>query len=118
MQHIVIIQTHSPFNQAKARESLDLILALAAVDYTISILFADAGVYQLLPPDTRSGSPLKVFQKSFGLFQLYDINNCFVCSASLAARDLLNISLPEGFRVIETSEIQQVLAAAQHIIRC
>lgn len=118
MQHIAIIQTQPPFNQAKARESLDLILALAAVDYQLSIIFTGDAVYQLLSPDTSSTKPLKAFQKSFGLFALYDIENCLVCAQSLNERGLSQLSLPGGFIAVSSAAIGSLLASTQQIIRC
>ncbi|GHG66386.1 hypothetical protein GCM10010919_14030 [Alishewanella longhuensis] len=118
MQRIAIIQTQPPFNQGKARESLDLILALAAVDHQLSIIFTGDAVYQLLPLNTQSSQPLKAFQKSFGLFALYEIEHCLVCAASLTARGLSGLSLPEGFTAASQAEIKATLASAQQIIRC
>lgn len=118
MQHIAIMQSHSPFNQAKARESLDLILALAAVDYQLSVIFSGDAAYQLLPTDSNSAQPVKAFQKSFGLFALYDIENCLVCAQSLRDRGLTTMALPEGFVTATPAEIRTLLASAQQIIRC
>jgi tRNA 2-thiouridine synthesizing protein C len=118
MQSIAIIQTKPPFNQAKARESLDLILALAAVDHQLSVIFSDDAVYQLLPANNDSEAPLKAFQKSFGLFALYEIEHCLVCAASLAARGLSGLSLPAGFLIASETELKAALASAQQIIRC
>lgn len=118
MQSIAIIQTKPPFNQAKARESLDLILALAAVDHQLTVIFSGDAVYQLLPVKSDSDAPLKTFQKSFGLFALYEIEHCLVCAASLAARGLSGLSLPAGFVAACETEIKAALASAQQIIRC
>lgn len=118
MQKIAIIQTQPPFNQGKARESLDLILALAAVDHQLSVIFTGDAVYQLMPPATHSTQPLKAFQKGFGLFTLYEIEPCLVCASSLTARGLSGLSLPDGFIAASQAEIKAALASAQQIIRC
>lgn len=117
MQHIALIQTHSPYNSAKAREALDLILALAAVEHQVSVIFTDDAVYQLLTSD-QSPTVLKTFQKSFGLFSLYDIENCLVCADSLARRGLSEITLPNGFVLANQQQINNVLATADQLIRC
>lgn len=118
MQDIAIIQSHSPFNQAKARETLDLILALAAVEHQVTVIFHEDAVYQLLSLGDEQPYPLKAFQKSFGLFALYAIERCLVCAASLQARGLTEMPLPEGFIVASHAEIQAELAQVQQIIRC
>lgn len=118
MQSIAIIQTQAPFNQAKAREALDLILALAAVDYPLTVIFTGDAVYQLVPPAAGNNTPLKVFQKSFGLFAIYEIEYCLVCADSLSSRGLGQLVLPEGFTAVTKAELQASLDAAAHIIRC
>jgi len=118
MAQIVIIQTHSPYNHAKARESLDLILALAAVDHQVCVIFTGDAVYQLPTVNTDHPRPLKAFQKSFGLFALYDIEHCLVCANALRARVLSEQNLPEGFIAVSETAIKDALANAQHIIRC
>lgn len=117
MQHIAIIQTHSPYNSAKAREALDLILALAAVEHQVSVVFTDDAVYQLLA-SSQSSVALKTFQKSFGLFGLYDIENCLVCADSLARRGLSELALPSGFTRANQQQINSMLATADQLIRC
>lgn len=121
MQAILLIQTASPFNQAKAREALDLALALAAVEHQVSILFQDDAVYQLLPPADKPAdapAPLKAFQKSFGLFALYDIGPCLVCQQSLNSRGLAELVLPEGFRLADSAQIRTAMQQADQLIRC
>ncbi|EIW90543.1 dsrE-like protein [Alishewanella agri BL06] len=119
MQAILLIQTASPFNQAKAREALDLALALAAIEHQVSMLFQDDAVYQLLAPDfEQTTAPLKAFQKSFGLFALYDIGPCLVCQQSLAARGLAQLSLPDGFVQADSAAIQAAMQQADQLIRC
>lgn len=119
MQAILLIQTASPFNQAKAREALDLALALAAVEHQVSMLFQDDAIYQLVAPDFgQANAPLKAFQKSFGLFALYDIGPCLVCQQSLAARGLAQLSLPDGFVRADSAAIQAAMQQADQLIRC
>lgn len=117
MQHIALIQTHSPYNSANAREALDLILALAAVEHHVSVVFTEDAVYQLLPSN-HSSPVLKTFQKSFGLFGLYDIENCLVCADSLARRGLSELTLPSGFTLANQQQINHLLATANQLIRC
>lgn len=117
MQTILLIQTASPFNQAKAREALDLALALAAVEHQVSILFQDDAVYQLLPP-ADIPAPLKAFYKSFGLFALYDIGPCLVCQRSLTARGLTKLPLLDDFIVADSAAIQAAMQQADQLIRC
>ncbi|MDP5191787.1 DsrE family protein, partial [Rheinheimera baltica] len=49
MCNLLVLLRYSPFNNAQGREALDLILALAAVDHNVSVLFSGDAVFQLLP---------------------------------------------------------------------
>ncbi|MCB5227395.1 sulfurtransferase complex subunit TusC [Alishewanella sp. 16-MA] len=118
MQHILILQTQSPFNQARAREALDLTLALAAVDYQLSVIFMADAVFQLVSPAELKAPPIKPVYKSFGLFGLYDIEQCFVCQQALTQRGLTALPLPPGFQTITPTAITALMCAAEQVIRC
>ena len=68
MQHIAIIQRQSPFNSSSGREALDLILALAAVEHQLSVIFSGDAIYQLLPVNLNRDFGLKRYQQGFKMF--------------------------------------------------
>ncbi len=118
MQQIVVIQSQPPFNKAHAREALDLILALGAVDHQVSVIFTEDSVYQLLNTAPWQDAPLKAFNKSFGLFALYDIENCLVCQQAWQSRGLTALALPSGFRFANSAELKAIILNADQLIRC
>ncbi len=116
MQNITVVFRHSPFNTAKAREALDMALALAAVDHKVTVLFCDDGVYALLNTSEQPQFTLKHFNRSFKLFSLYDIEQIVVCAASLAARHLNASDLIMPAEPLTPDAVQALLAQQQHII--
>ncbi|MDX3775128.1 sulfurtransferase complex subunit TusC [Chromatiaceae bacterium AAb-1] len=118
MQNILIIQRHSPFNQATGRESLDLILALAAVEHKVTVLFTGDAIYQLLPADTAASLLLKPYNRGFKLFGLYDIEQVYVCQQSMIERNIPVNVLPAGMQLASADVIRQLLSQQQHLISC
>ena len=116
MRNILVLQRHSPFNSSKGREALDIILALAAVEHNISVLFSGDAVYQLLPTQDQADFKLKAYPRSFKLFALYDIEQVYVCQQSLKQRGInvsdLNIDVTE----LDTAGIAELFARQHQVI--
>tara|TARA_R110002126_G_scaffold38993_14_gene116033 strand:- start:1425 stop:1781 length:357 start_codon:yes stop_codon:yes gene_type:complete len=116
MQPITIIQRQSPFNSSCGREALDLTLALAAVEHKISMVFSGDAVYQLLAMNTEPEFALKRYQQSFKLFDLYDIEQVYVCQHSLLQRQLEQPEFVIPAKIITPEQLQHLLAAQQQIV--
>ena len=116
MQHIAIIQRQSPFNHSDAREALDLILALAAVEHQLTVIFAGDAVYQLMSVDHTTGFALKRYQQGFKLFNLYDIEQVYVCQHSLQQRQLKSRDLAIPAKPLDSAQLRQLLACQQQIV--
>ncbi|WP_333609254.1 sulfurtransferase complex subunit TusC [Arsukibacterium sp.] len=116
MAAILVIQHQPPFNSAKARENLDLVLALAAVDHQVSLLFSADAVFQLLPVAADTRIPLKPFNRSFSLFAMYDIEQLYVCQQSMQQRGLSLEQLLPGVLALTTAEINALISRQQQVI--
>ncbi|SNY42423.1 tRNA 2-thiouridine synthesizing protein C [Arsukibacterium tuosuense] len=116
MQNIAIIQRQSPFNHGAGREALDLILALAAVEHQLTVIFSGDAVYQLLTVNQTSDFPLKRYQQSFKLFGLYDIEQIYVCQQSLQQRQLDSADFALNAKQVSPEQLQQLLASQQQIV--
>lgn len=116
MRNILLLQQHSPFNTGNGREALDMALALAAVEHSVSILFCDDAVYQLLPTVEQPDFRLKPYPRSFKLFALYDIDQVYACVESVTARGLK----PEQFSIevtlLSKADIAALLASQHQVI--
>lgn len=116
MRNILVIQRHAPFNSSHGREALDLLLALAAVEHQVSVLFSADAVYQLLPTTDQPDIKLKAYPRSFKLFALYDIDQVYVCQESLLQRNIQPTELSIPAKVIDAGQIQLLIGQQQQVI--
>lgn len=114
---IAVVVTSLPLQGIAARESLDLIFALAAVDHQLSVIFSGDAVYQLVKAEDSTTLMVKDFRRSFKLFELYDIENLYVCAESLRKRNLQASELVPGFQPLEQTELSQLFFTQQHVIK-
>lgn len=63
---------------------MDALLATAALEDNIKVCFLGAGVLQLLSDQDTQAIGTKNYVPMFGLFELYDIDDIYVCEASLS----------------------------------
>lgn len=96
IKRIAIVNTKSSFNDANAREALDLALIYAAFDQQVTVIFMHDGVYQLLKDQQAKLLDTKDFLATMKTFELYDIEQVIACSDSLNERGIASndISLP------------------------
>lgn len=114
---IAVLVTSLPIDGIAARESLDLIFALAAVDHQVSVIFSGDAVYQLVKADDSANLMVKDFRRSFKLFELYDIEQLYVCAESLRRRQLQANALVLDMQPLESAELSQLFSTQQHVIK-
>lgn len=114
---IAVLVTSLPFDGIAARESLDLIFALAAVDHQVCVIFSDDALYQLVKADDSAELMVKDFRRSFKLFELYDIEDVYICAESLRQRQLQANALLLDAQPLESSELSQLLYTQHHVIK-
>ena len=118
MQHILILQRHSPFSSSHGREALDLALAMAAVEHNVSLLFSADAVYQLLRHNLSAEFALKDYTKSFKLFELYDIEQVYVCQQSMIERGLTADDLAIDVQITTPEQLPALFAGQHQVISC
>lgn len=116
MRNILLLQRHSPFNDSKGREALDILLAMAAVEHHVSVLFSGDAVYQLLPTRPHSDFKLKAYPLSFKLFALYDIEQLYVCQLSLEQRGINASDLSINVTGLDIQGIAELFARQHQVI--
>jgi tRNA 2-thiouridine synthesizing protein C len=114
---IAVLLSKLPLQDIAARESLDLIFALAAVEHQVSVIFCDDAVYQLLKSEDSAELLVKDFRRSFKLFELYEIEQLYVCAESLRQRKLQANKLMLDLRALDTAELNQLLDTQHHLIK-
>lgn len=77
-----------PHGTAAGREGLDALLATSALTDDLAVFFIADGVFQLLPGQKPDAVLARDYIATFKLLGLYDIEQCWVCAASLRERGL------------------------------
>lgn len=113
---IAVIHTKAPFDGVYARETQDLVLALAAVDYQLSLVFTDDAVYQLLQGEDSRQLHIKDLRPRQKLFELYEIDQLYVCAESLRQRQLSAEQLQGQVQLLEGPGLRQLLSEQHHLI--
>lgn len=93
MLRAAFVTRQVPHGTSFARETQDAILATSALTEELSIFFIGDGVYQLLNKQQPQAIACRDFAPTFGLFELYDIENIYVCADSLLERGISDAEL-------------------------
>ena len=117
MKKVAIINSKAPFTDNSGKDALDLALILGSYEQDISLFFHDDGVWQLHNNQQPELIQQKDYLKTFSAFELYDIENIYVCAASLKERELTSDFHIETVSVLSRQEFNAMLAAHQTIFR-
>ncbi|MFU9136678.1 sulfurtransferase complex subunit TusC [Erwinia tasmaniensis] len=88
MKRIAFVFTQAPHGSSAGREGLDAVLATSALTDEIALFFISDGVLQLMQQQQPEKIISRNYSATFGVLPLYDIERCYVCSASLAERGI------------------------------
>jgi len=88
MKKIAFVFAQSPHGSSAGREGLDAVLATSAFSEDIGLFFISDGVFQLLPNQSPEKIHARDYIATFGVLELYDVTNCFICRDSLQQRGL------------------------------
>ncbi|MFY2737644.1 sulfurtransferase complex subunit TusC [Pseudocitrobacter faecalis] len=88
MKRVAFIFSTAPHGSASGREGLDALLAASALSEDLGVFFIGDGVFQLLNEQKPSAVLARDYIATFKLMSLYDIENVWMCAASLRERGL------------------------------
>ncbi|KXO09713.1 tRNA 5-methylaminomethyl-2-thiouridine synthase TusC [Moritella sp. JT01] len=114
MLRAAFVTRQVPHGTSLARETQDAILATSALTEELSVFFIGDGVYQLVSNQKPQNIACRDFAPTFGLFDLYDIENIYVCADSLLERGISDIELIIDAERLPQLEINQRIR--QHAI--
>ncbi|MCX8958906.1 sulfurtransferase complex subunit TusC [Erwinia psidii] len=117
MNRIAVVFTQSPHGTSAGREGLDAVLAISALSENIALFFISDGVLQLRPNQQPEKVLARHYAAAFGLLPLYDIEDLYICSASLLERGLPSEGesvLP--VKVLSQTELRTMLDSFDRII--
>ena len=115
MKKMLVIMQQSPFSAAKAREAQDLLMALAAVEYEVSVLYRGAAICQLLAKSNEL-TDLKDFTKAQKLFDLYDVAAVYCCARSY--QQFQHLGLQRECEPLDLLQQQALIAAFDEVFVC
>ncbi|WP_162063518.1 sulfurtransferase complex subunit TusC [Vibrio taketomensis] len=93
MSQLTYLFRSAPHSSSAGREGVDALLAASAYCEDISVIFTGDGVYQLLQGQQPSEILSKDYAPMLKLFDLYDIEQVYVCQTSLELRGLAQADL-------------------------
>lgn len=114
-QQISIIITTPPHGSDAASQALDTALACAAFDQTVTVIFQDDGVWQLLPQPIDSPLGDKSLLAQFKLMELYGVSSVRICGDSLQRNGLDNERLALTAQTCRRSELAAHLASQDQV---
>lgn len=111
-RRILFIVAHPPQRGALPRELLDALLVGAVFEQHISVLFIDAGVYQLFDAAPEEGT----IARGFGALPAYDVDAVFVDKAALRRFGLIAANLVLPARSLTRAGVRKLLASQDVVI--
>lgn len=95
---------------------MDALLAASAYCEDISVIFVGDGVYQLLAGQNTAEILTKDYAPMLKLFDLYDIEQVYVCQTSLEQRGLANADLVVAAERLSSDGLREQLQRASKIL--
>ncbi|WP_312952855.1 sulfurtransferase complex subunit TusC [Superficieibacter sp.] len=86
MKRVAFVFTSAPHGSAAGREGLDALLATSALTDETGVFFLGDGVLQLVTGQQPAAILARDYIATFKVLPLYDIENCWLCAASLRER--------------------------------
>lgn len=116
MSQLTYLFTSAPHSSSSGREGVDALLAASAYSENMSVVFIGDGVYQLLLGQQADKALCKDYAPMLKLFELYDIEQVYVCQASLVERGLSQADLIIDVERASQEQIRGVLQQAAKIL--
>lgn len=88
MKRVAFVFSSAPHGNASGREGLDALLATSALSEELGVFFIGDGVFQILAGQKPDAILMRDYIATFKLLGLYDIEQCWICAASLRERGL------------------------------
>lgn len=116
MKTLAIINKSAPFFNLNYRESLDMALANASYDRPIALFFSDDGLFQVTNHTDGTLVGKKELSKTFGLLEMYDVEEIYLCQDSMQARNIKQQDVILNGQVLSSEQWFTKLAQFQQIV--
>jgi tRNA 2-thiouridine synthesizing protein C len=109
-KRILYLFRQTPYGSSHAVEALDSAFVTGVFDQTVSVLFKDDGVWQLVPDQDGALVGTRTVGKMLKALPEYDITRLFACERSLAERNVSPADLALPVKVLTPAEQADLLA--------
>ncbi len=113
--YLFIFQT-APYESTKALEGIELALAIAAFAQTVSIIFTDNGILQLLKHQTAGVISFKDFTKVYKGLDIFDVKDVYLDGSSLQKFNLNPENLLISTTVVDSKKINELINQHQIVL--
>lgn len=112
---ILVLIMHAPYGLEEAFAGLRLALAMGVNGLKTSVVMLEDGVYNAV--GSQKADVLKMPSNMDATKELYDFDvSVFVVKEDLASRDLPESRLFEGLKVIQSSQLKQLLGEHELVV--
>ena len=99
-----------------AKSSLDTVLAFAAFDQPLNVLFLGEGVLQLVSAQDGKAIDSKTIEKQIASLPLYGIENYYADEEALGRFSLDADDLPPQVSALNKEKIRELIASHDHVL--
>jgi len=117
LKTLAILNAKAPYASSAGKDALDIAMIFGSFEQAVSLFFQGDGVWQLIQGQDGSIISVKDYLKTFAAFEFYDIEDIYVCQASLEARNLPVKFHIEEVQVLNPQAFAQKLTSHQAILR-
>lgn len=116
MASLLICFTQTPYSSSTAQEGLDFALAATNFGHTVSVLFKDEGIFQLVKSDSVKG--VKNHSKRLASMPFFDIESCFVCqlSATRHGVDIGDVMNAIDATFVTAAQQIELISSSDHVV--
>lgn len=113
-RHLAFVFLRSPYGRSLTADGLDMLLATAAFDQTVTVAFLGPGLFNLLPGDSTAAG-VKNQTKGFASLPLFDVANVLVDERELARYGLATDQFVLPVTSLSLASLREQLHAADHV---
>ncbi len=116
VKRFMYVNRRAPYGTIYALECLEVVLAAAAFDQKVCVVFMDDGVCQLKKKQDTTDIGMKNFSKTYGALEDYEVENIYVEKESLSARGLTADDLVIPVEVLAANDLREIMAQQNVVI--
>ena len=107
-----------PHGGIRVQETLDMILTAAAMDRSVSLLFLDEGVFQLLHGQAPEALGCKHIAPIFQALPIYDVESFWIEAESLEERGVAQRQLILPAKSIARDDVARLIENHDIVVSC